>query len=471
MISVRKTAIVTIMAFTITLVFSKSVHPNSGSEAFENTSLLGATTAPTLDQFLRGDSLRVKSWLQPKSNIVVGQQIELNIEVASSSWFSGGTRIGRFELDDAIVLRRNKFAVNSSRREAGNTWSIQLWTITIYPQRSGAFNIPAIDIHVSVADPENPVDAITGVVQTEALSFVSTLPEVIPGESIKYWIASNDFTISDEFDKPINADTEADAINAGDALRRTITLRAENVAAMMLPTIDVVSVPGLAAYSRPARLEDRVNRGSYLAVRRDVISYVAEKEGVYTLPEIVLHWWNTQTLTLEQLVLPAHELRVGRATDAATLLEKNSAARQMAYGLVSILAIVLLIFLCLKNKRIRTIWHASKQLLYPESRRKKRELIRSYRNSEPTEHVFRTLKWLDSRGLGSQQSIRTYLSAHHNPKLSALYEQMMQHAFGSNTSRLSTEDFGYFVDEIDRTLDGSAYAESRAEIYLNPRHH
>lgn len=453
----------------LVLGFAVAAHADLDPESITSTPPTQASTAPTLQQLFENDRVRVRSWVQPKSNTVVGQQLELNIEVASTGWFSGGTRVGRFELDDAIVLRRNKFAVNSSHREAGNTWSAQLWTITIYPQRSGAFTIPELDIHVSLADPENPTAAISGILKTEVLKFTALLPEEIQNKDITHWIASNEFTVSDEFDKPLDDDPTAEMLRAGDALRRTITLRAENVAAMMLPAIKVSSAPGLAAYMRPARLEDRVNRGRYLAIRREVISYVAEVEGLYTLPEITLHWWNTQTLSLEQIILPAHQLRVGSAASGAELFQPGSAPRTAVYYLMAGVALAALVFLCWKSARIQSWWRSLKSVMYPESRQLKRELIHSYPDSEPAAHAFKTLQWLYAKGLDSRQSIRTHLSKQSNPELALLFEQMMQHAFASEASPLSTEEFRFFIDEADRRLYRAESDSNLVASRLNPR--
>lgn len=458
-----------ISVLTLMLSFAIKVNANSDSLSVSAAPMDATSSTPSLQQLFNDDRVRVRSWVQPNSNVVVGQQLELNIEVATSSWFSGGTRIGRFELDDAIVLRRNKFAVNSSRRDEGQSWSVQLWTITIYPQRSGNFAIPAIDVHVSVANPEAPTTAITGVLKTKLLQFNALLPEAMQNKSINRWIASSEFSVSDEFDKPLGEESSVELVKAGDAIRRTITLRAENIAAMMLPAIDVSSTQGLAAYMRPARLEDRVNRGTYLAVRREVISYVAENEGVYELPEIILPWWNTQTSSLEQIVLPSHQLHVGNAATNTTVFRVDSIVRTAAYWLAIALVCAVLVFLLRKSTRAQRWWYALKSLVYPESRQQKRELIRSYSSSDPAIHVFRTLHWLATYGPGPRHSVRAHLNELPNSDLSLLYDRMMQHAFGSNASPLSHQEFSYFIDEIDRYKYCVGADKSNAALTLNPR--
>ena len=107
--------------------------------------------AVTLAELFENDKVRIKVWIEPEKNIVARQQVNLQIEVATDKWFSSGTKIGYFEVKDAIVLQREKFAVNSIREEGEKTWTIQQWTLVIYPQRDGVFEVPAIPLQLSIA--------------------------------------------------------------------------------------------------------------------------------------------------------------------------------------------------------------------------------------------------------------------------------------------------------------------------------
>ena len=63
-------------------------------------------SAQTVEELRDADKLRMRTWIEPDKNIVAGQQLNLFIEIATDKWFSGGTRIGRFEVEGAIVLQR-----------------------------------------------------------------------------------------------------------------------------------------------------------------------------------------------------------------------------------------------------------------------------------------------------------------------------------------------------------------------------
>ena len=251
-------------------------------------------TSPELKALLGDGKLEIKAWVEPQEGIVVSQQVILNIEVATHRWFTGGTQIGLLEIDDAIVLRRDRFAVNSSRRQGGESWAVQLWSLTLYPQRAGVFDIPEIPLTLTISGEDN--QTITGTVSTQAISFEAFEPSVMKGKPS--WLATPHFEVTEEYDK------DSVGLALGDSLQRTIRFKANNAAAMMFPDLTFEPMQGLAVYQKPADIKDSANRGEYLAERTESISYVVELAGEYRLPALMLYWWNLNSQELQIIVLP-----------------------------------------------------------------------------------------------------------------------------------------------------------------------
>ena len=255
-------------------------------------------SAATMAELQAADKLRINAWIEPAEDIVARQQLKLQIEVGTDSSFSGGTRIGHFEIKDAIVMQRETSALNSVREEADKTWTVQQWTLEVYPQRGGRFEVPSVPLTLSILGED--FQPVTGRTNTPTLTFTAGQPEALADQ--QGWIATSRFEIDEQFDKSI------DKLKPGDALLRTITMAADNLPAMMLPRVLTDGVPGIAAYAKPAQLTDKVNRGDYLAERSQQITYVIEKPGEYQLPEQSFDWWNLETGAIETIVLPALDL-------------------------------------------------------------------------------------------------------------------------------------------------------------------
>lgn len=269
------------------------------------------------------DKVQLKVWIDPEDDPIVSQQINLYIELARLHWLTGGTRIGAVEIDDAVVLRREKFAVNSTRIQNQQTWTVQLWTLTIYPQRAGKYVIPEIELEISVADKNG--EPSKRLITTEPIMFSAVTPNQVLDElgsgGELSWVASTRLEVKESYDK---ASTE---LKIGDSVKRTIEFKSENVAAMMLPVLRFDSTPGLAIYQDPSKIEDKVNRGSYLASRTEVVTYVVEKAGYYTLPELEVFWWDLTSQSLARETFGERVISTKGATASAVVEE---AVRELA---------------------------------------------------------------------------------------------------------------------------------------------
>ncbi len=303
--------------------------------------------AQTLDSLQQQGRLSIETRIVPVDNIIAMQQLELQIEVATDRWFSGGTRIGHFEISDAIVLQREKFAVNSTRVEGGVTWTIQTWSVTIFPQRAGHFRIPAIPLTITVSDED--LQQITGQLSTEPMDFSAIVPEPLQGKP--NWVASPVFSVKESFDRKL------ENFKPGDALIRTVKFSAEDTPAMMLPTLTSLELEGMSVYSKPPVLSDKANRGDYLSERTEVLTYVFEKPGDYQLPEEVFYWWNLQKQALQEIVLPAQMLQVGPgkgtgdvlSEDMSTDAEVTGSKADMAKFVLLALGLILLLYILIKR--------------------------------------------------------------------------------------------------------------------------
>ncbi len=267
---------------------------------------LSVDAESNIQTLLENKKLAINVWLEPAEDIIATQQVNLNIEVSTHRWFVGGTQLGRLEVDNAIVLRRDAFAVNSSRRQAGENWAVQLWTITLYPQRSGSFNVPSIPVTVTVSGEDN--QPMKGVIETEMLTFNAVEPAELKDK--KDWVATTLFEVNDQFDK------DSVGLKKGDAIQRTLHFKAENTAAMMLPELSVNEIDGMGVYPKPAAIEDTVNRGEYLAERTETINYVIEKEGEYRLPALTFYWWDLNSSELKTIDIPERLLSTSGSAES-----------------------------------------------------------------------------------------------------------------------------------------------------------
>jgi len=264
---------------------------------------VGGVTAADLQDLVDGDHLRIDGHLSPAQGLVPGQKVRLVLEVATDSWFTGGTRITPPEVPGLVILQTEQFAANASENRDGRSWVIQRWTLDVFPQRAGDFTIPPVRMLLRVSDGAS--GTVEGTLSGPALTLSAAIPDALA--DLPHWVAAPAFSVGQTFDR------ELDTLAVGDAVERSIRFEASDVMAMMLPSVEPQRLAGLGTYPAPPELDNRVNRGEALATRTERVSYVAEQPGEYLLPELEFFWWNTRDNALELVTLPETRIAVGGA--------------------------------------------------------------------------------------------------------------------------------------------------------------
>jgi hypothetical protein len=95
---------------------------------------------------------------------------------------------------------------------------------------------------------------------------------------------------------------------------------------MVLPPLPLTKVDGLAAYPKPPIVQDHTERGDIAGKRIDTVTYICERPGQFTLPSLVIPWWDLRHQELMRVTLPAVTLEVAAgpaaSTDAAAVGEE-----------------------------------------------------------------------------------------------------------------------------------------------------
>ena len=264
----------------------------------------------TIDNLVNQDKLTISLTVNESEQQIVGQALLVSIEVATDRWFATGTRVQSFTLTDVVMQASNIVTINGSKRIKGQSWATQTHEITLYPTLTGSYRLPEIKVDVSVNTENDGI--ITGVLNTQEAGFNISLPEAL--------IDIDNFIVSPEVTLNIDGQFDADKkYSIGEAITQTITITASDTPAMMIPEINLTNISevsksgkantetaeGISIYHKPAKVFDKSNRGSLSGSRVESFTYIFEKSGNYILAEQVIYWWNSQSNTLETLLIPA----------------------------------------------------------------------------------------------------------------------------------------------------------------------
>lgn len=258
------------------------------------TTVLLTALLATLTQAVRADDdalVSVSTALEPDRAVVPGERARLLISIATPRWFTAGTRLTLPEVPGLVLLQNQDFASNATERRGSESWSVQRWSIDVFATRAGRFEIPPVAVDVAVS--KNAAEEVRSTLFTATQPLTVTLPEALA--ELDNWIASPKVSLSQQIEGGPSA-------YLGDAIRQRITIQAEDVMAMFIPELELEDVgSALQRYPEPPTLRNRANRGTLRAERRHVVTWIAAKPGEVTLPAVRIHWWNTNTNTLDVL--------------------------------------------------------------------------------------------------------------------------------------------------------------------------
>ncbi|MCY4211811.1 MAG: BatD family protein [Gammaproteobacteria bacterium] len=203
----------------------------------------------------------------------------------------------------------------------GQPYSVFERSYGIYPQVSGDLLIPPVRFQAQLSsgahfslDPFG-AGASTVVRQSEPVQLqVKPVPVAYQGQ---YWLPATDVKISETWS------TDPNGLVSNEPVTRSLVLTAQGLTASQLPELPELFPAGFKQYPDKPALDNGNSADGITGTRQQKNAIIPAQAGAYTLPEVSLPWWNTQTQSLEYAVLPERRIQVtaGAAPASATGLE------------------------------------------------------------------------------------------------------------------------------------------------------
>jgi hypothetical protein len=273
----------------------------------------------------------VRTTLEVKDDVWVGQGATLVVELLSPGFFAGSPTFYLPRVPEVLILQPDKRPVLGSENINGASYTFQRHELTIFAQRAGHITIPSFQVRFSTR--EGAVAPIEHLLRTDAVSIEVKLP---PGaEGLAMLISARELK-GTEIWQP-----NTGAAKAGDAFTRTITFSAPDVPAMEFPPFAATDVAGLGVYPKAPKLLDRSERGTVRGERQDIITYVCKRPGRFVVPAARFTWWDLDHHQLRTVDFPGHTFEVaanavfsGPAAASVSNEGRNLRAQIRALGLI-----------------------------------------------------------------------------------------------------------------------------------------
>ncbi len=139
-------------------------------------------------------------------------------------------------------------------------------------------------------------------IKSESL-VVDVLP--VPKEySGSVWLPAEQLIVKDSWTR------SPPELKVGEPVTRTITLQAKGLAGSQIPTIDIPKPNGIKIYPETPSSETRTDGNTVFGIQRLKLSYIPNKSGSITIPEIKIDWWDVKNKKQKTATLPAWNLSV-----------------------------------------------------------------------------------------------------------------------------------------------------------------
>jgi len=270
--------------------------------------LLKLSILPFCDVFLlpssvvAGEQPAFAELIIPKDSAPwVGQRTVFAVEVAVEGRFKGSTLFDLPQVAGAILMKPEERPVLFTRTVDGKEYSVQRHEFSLFCQEGGEIAVPEIRVRCGSIKSfgESPSRHTLSV---PAFKVTPRVPEgAKPGQVV---VSTTRLEVNETWNPhPMDA-------KVGDAFRRTISLRAEEVPGMLLPRIPKPQLDGLAVYASEPGVADRTERGEFTGTRVDTLTYLCEHPGMVEIPPVHYRWWNPAKSIWEERSLPAVTLSV-----------------------------------------------------------------------------------------------------------------------------------------------------------------
>jgi len=375
---------------------------------FQYTLLMAAVLAGNSLCFAADGAAFLKSVLNTPEKIWLGQQVDLNITLYTTTSFSGTPRFDTPKDSGLVIIVDDSHPLLGSETIDGISYLSKQYTISLFPLRAGALTLPAFQVEFAYQG-EDGQPAETSAATTVQQFTVMDVPNhntsipLVTAEALK---------IDDGWNPQPGKAT------VGDSFSRTVTMTATGLPGMAFPPLTIQGAEGIAVYPGQPQVSTDTERGDYIGKRVETFSYVCEKPGTYTLPEMKIQWWNPAGQELQVMKLSAVTLKVapnpllaasGSSSSSVDVKENGSSAWQWAIAAVWLCGALVLFFWVWKRRHwsLRRHQKTEKALFL--------QFKRAAEGNDPTKTMQSLVQWLDATDLAG--SVSKFLQMSGDPML------------------------------------------------------
>ncbi|MCY3627349.1 MAG: protein BatD [Gammaproteobacteria bacterium] len=212
------------------------------------------------------------------------------------------------DIKNVYVLSKGDIKRTFARRN-NRQYSVLVQEFVLFPEVSGTIRIPSvsIDARVNLKGESMIFPARSEEVELNILPIPIEFPTDVP------WFPSTRVRITDSLVNEYFTD-----LKVGDTIERTVTILAVDNQSSDIPIFEFPVPDGVRQYVELPDLTDEVLGTEIVGKRQTKSTILFTQAGEFTIPNVSIHWWNTDRHQLESAYISGRTVHVANADSIAT---------------------------------------------------------------------------------------------------------------------------------------------------------
>lgn len=250
-------------------------------------------------------------------SIYVQQELLFTLRILFSVPLYDDNRLSAMDISDALIQQLGETRKLDTIIDGIRYQGFEL-KYSIHPQSPGELIIPSLTFTGVAAEPRDPFASMFSsggkpvIARSPEISIeVKPRPDNYPAN--EPWLPARNLTIQEKWSQPLSS------VKVGDAITRTVTVKAWGLSAAQLPPVLMAQPEGVNSYPDKSATEDLETANGVQGQRTDSIAMIPTRSGKITLPAIDYTWFDTESGEVKTARLPAIEIDVAADPSANAL--------------------------------------------------------------------------------------------------------------------------------------------------------
>jgi hypothetical protein len=393
---------------------------------------------------------KLKAELPRGSEVWVGQKLEVEVSLYRDEQqpIVQVPEIPIPEVSRAIVVEGNRPAP-MVQDEGDTRYIVHKRTYLVFSQQKGTSQFPSISVSLRQNDDTPPTT-----VKSDAIAFKTF---ALPGKmDPSKTVVTPNLTVTQKLEGNLQY------FKVGDAITRFIHISAADTDAVMIPPVVFEKVDGMTLYAAEPEVRGSSNRGVYTAERIEKATYVAEKWGWYTLPEIVVNGFDPKSRRENKAV--AEPIRFRARANLALGLSSFGDPLSNLPTLLFVLA--LFSFIVAVGFRLRGSIKNRKTIAASTERMEKARFKSALKAQSPIDMMNKTYRWIEVAPAHPERTMDRFGRCH--GEFDKSFKALLANAFGRRSQNFGISSFPAVLKKTRREEISTLKKSTKKSRSLNP---